>query len=145
MLFGISHHRGELGSETLNTKGLLAQMIRAANSGSGDGDDIRPCFCEYLDHGRCGVIVEGYVHNDQTLQNISRQAVNAAAAGADVIAPSAMIDGQFAAIRQALDNTVRRHADNGLFQQVRLLLLRSVSRPAGCDLKATARPIRWTR
>jgi porphobilinogen synthase len=105
MLFGISHHKDELGSETWNPNGLLARMIRTAKQAVPEMVVISDtCFCEYTDHGHCGVIVEGHVHNDQTLQNIGRQAVNAAAAGADMIAPSAMMDGQVAAIRQALDD-----------------------------------------
>ena len=105
MLFGISHHKDEFGSETWNPNGLLARMIRTAKQAVPEMVVISDtCFCEYTDHGHCGVIVEGHVHNDQTLQNIGRQAVNAAAAGADMIAPSAMMDGQVAAIRQALDD-----------------------------------------
>jgi porphobilinogen synthase len=61
------------------------------------------CFCEYTDHGHCGVIDGHHVHNDMTIANLGRQAVVAAHAGADIIAPSAMMDGQVAAIRQALD------------------------------------------
>jgi len=105
MLFGISHHKDATGSETWNPQGLLARMIRAAKQAVPEMVVISDtCFCEYTDHGHCGVIVEGHVHNDQTLQNIGRQAVNAAGAGADMIAPSAMMDGQVAAIRQALDD-----------------------------------------
>jgi porphobilinogen synthase len=105
MLFGISHHKDDTGSETWNPQGLLARMIRAAKQAVPEMVVISDtCFCEYTDHGHCGVIVEGHVHNDQTLRNIGRQAVNAATAGADMIAPSAMMDGQVAAIRQALDD-----------------------------------------
>lgn len=105
MLFGISHHKDATGSETWNPHGLLARMIRGAKQAVPEMVVISDtCFCEYTDHGHCGVIVEGHVHNDQTLQNIGRQAVNAASAGADMIAPSAMMDGQVAAIRQALDD-----------------------------------------
>jgi porphobilinogen synthase len=61
------------------------------------------CFCEYTDHGHCGVIHDGHVHTDLTIANIALQAVASARAGADVIAPSGMMDGQVAAIRAALD------------------------------------------
>ncbi|MNS15024.1 Delta-aminolevulinic acid dehydratase [compost metagenome] len=61
------------------------------------------CFCEYTDHGHCGVMHNHEVDNDQTLINLGKQAVAAARAGADVIAPSAAMDGQVRAIRQALD------------------------------------------
>jgi porphobilinogen synthase len=61
------------------------------------------CFCEYTDHGHCGVIEHGHVANDITIENLARQAVVAVEAGADMVAPSAMMDGQVAAIRHALD------------------------------------------
>jgi porphobilinogen synthase len=61
------------------------------------------CFCEYTAHGHCGVIHAGDVHNDHTIENLGKQAVVAAEAGADMIAPSAMMDGQVAKIRSALD------------------------------------------
>ena len=61
------------------------------------------CFCEYTSHGHCGVLCEHGVDNDATLENLGKQAVVAAAAGADFIAPSAAMDGQVQAIRQALD------------------------------------------
>lgn len=61
------------------------------------------CFCEYTSHGHCGVLCEHGVDNDLTLANLGKQAVVAAAAGADFIAPSAAMDGQVQAIRQALD------------------------------------------
>src|SRR5438128_3481608 len=90
MLFGISHHKDASGSETWNPQGLLARMIRAAKRAVPEMVMISDtCFCEYTEHGHCGVIVDGRVHNDETLRNIGRQAVNAAAAGADMIAPSA--------------------------------------------------------
>src|SRR5262249_53010130 len=61
------------------------------------------CFCEFTDHGHCGVVEHGHVHNDTTIENLARQAITAIEAGADMVAPSAMMDGQVAAIRQALD------------------------------------------
>jgi porphobilinogen synthase len=61
------------------------------------------CFCEYTDHGHCGVIDGNHVHNDMTLNNLTRQAVASVEAGADMIAPSAMMDGQIAALREGLD------------------------------------------
>jgi porphobilinogen synthase len=62
------------------------------------------CFCEYTDHGHCGAVVNGLVDNDQTIENLGKQAVNAARAGVDIIAPSSMMDGQVFAIRKALDS-----------------------------------------
>jgi porphobilinogen synthase len=63
------------------------------------------CFCEYTTHGHCGVIHDGDVHNDHTIENLGKQAVVAAEAGADMLAPSSMMDGQVAAIRSALDGS----------------------------------------
>jgi porphobilinogen synthase len=104
MMFGVSHHKDAGGSETWNPQGLLARMIRSAKNAAPEMVVIADtCFCEYTDHGHCGVIVDGHVHNDQTLENIGKQAVTATEAGADMIAPSAMMDGQVLAIRQALD------------------------------------------
>ena len=80
------------------------------------------CFCEYTSHGHCGVLCEhAGVDNDATLENLGKQAVVAAAAGADFIAPSAAMDGQVRAIRQALDAT-KRYGDYVVFDQVRLFL-----------------------
>src|ERR687883_86084 len=62
------------------------------------------CLCEYTSHGHCGVIVDGDVHNDQSLELLARTAVSHAEAGADVVAPSDMMDGRVAAIREALDD-----------------------------------------
>ena len=62
------------------------------------------CLCEYTDHGHCGVVVDGRVDNDATLELLARTAVSHAAAGADVVAPSAMMDGQVGALRRALDD-----------------------------------------
>lgn len=106
ILFGISAHKDDAGSDTLHDHGLMARMTRIAK-------DAAPhlvvmtdnCFCEYTSHGHCGVpdATRADVDNDTTLANLARQCVVAAAAGADVVAPSAMMDGQIAAIRDALD------------------------------------------
>jgi porphobilinogen synthase len=104
MLFGVSAHKDATGSDTLSSDGLLARMTRAAKDAAPELVVITDnCFCEYTDHGHCGVITDGYVDNDLTLENLGRQAVVAAEAGADMVAPSAMMDGQVAAIRTALD------------------------------------------
>ncbi len=105
MLFGISHHKDSDGSDTLRAGGLMARMTRVAKSAAPDLVVMTDnCFCEYTDHGHCGVLGgEAQVLNDPTLENLARQAVVAADAGADLIAPSAMMDGQIAAIRRALD------------------------------------------
>lgn len=106
MVFGVSHCKDATGSDSLNADGLLARMVRTAKEATPELVVMADtCFCEYTDHGHCGVpTTDGVsVDNDLTLGNLGRQAVIAAQAGADVIAPSAMMDGQVGAIRQALD------------------------------------------
>ncbi len=104
MTFGVSHHKDDTGSDTLTHDGLMARMIkRAKDAAPGLMVISDTCFCEYTTHGHCGVIHNGDVHNDHTIDNLGKQAVIAAEAGADMIAPSAMMDGQIAAIRSALD------------------------------------------
>lgn len=104
MTFGVSHHKDDTGSDTWNENGLVSRMARICK-------DTVPemilmsdtCFCEYTTHGHCGVVHDHTVDNDATLLNLQKQAVAAAHAGADFIAPSAAADGQVQAIRQALD------------------------------------------
>jgi porphobilinogen synthase len=104
MLFGISHHKDAAGSDAWNRDGLVARMVRGAKRAAPVLVVIPDiCFCEYTDHGHCGVIEHGHVANDVTIDNLARQAVTAADAGADLVAPSGMMDGQVAAIRGALD------------------------------------------
>ncbi len=105
MLFGVSHKKDATGSDAIHENGLLARMIKRAKDAAPEVVVISDtCFCEYTDHGHCGVIDGGHVHNDMTITNLARQAVVAVKAGADMIAPSAMMDGQVRAIRHALDD-----------------------------------------
>jgi porphobilinogen synthase len=104
MLFGVSHYKDAAGSDSWNPDGLLARMVRKAKRAAPELVVIADaCFCEYTDHGHCGIVEEGRVLNDATVENLGRQAVVAVASGADIVAPSAMMDGQVAAIRRALD------------------------------------------
>jgi porphobilinogen synthase len=104
LLFGVSHKKDATGSDAMRDDGLLARMIKRTREAAPDITVISDtCFCEYTDHGHCGVIEGDHVHNDMTLENLGKQAVVAAKAGAHMIAPSAMMDGQVAAIRDALD------------------------------------------
>lgn len=111
MLFGVSHNKDPDGSDSMTPNGLLARMISTAKQAAPDvmiTADL--CFCEYTDHGHCGPIsAHGDVDNDKTIQNIAMQAVIAAESGADIVAPSGMMDGQIAAIRHALDVTGFSH------------------------------------
>jgi len=104
MMFGVSHHKDSTGSDSWKKDGLLARMVKRAKDAAPEMLVIADsCFCEYTDHGHCGVVAEGHVQNDVTITNLGRQAVTAVEAGADMIAPSAMMDGQIAATREALD------------------------------------------
>ena len=105
MLFGVSHHKDDHGTDSMQHDGLMARMIRNVKDACPDMIVMADaCFCEYTDHGHCGPLDEyGQVMNDLTLENLAVQAVVAAEAGADIIAPSGMMDGMVSAIRSALD------------------------------------------
>ncbi len=111
MLFGVSHNKDHSGSDSTDPNGLMARMIHTAKKAAPDVTIIADlCFCEYTDHGHCGPIgLDGDVDNDKTVENIAMQAVIAAEAGADMVAPSGMMDGQVSAIRHALDVTGFSH------------------------------------
>ncbi|MCD8496789.1 MAG: porphobilinogen synthase [Alphaproteobacteria bacterium] len=105
ILFGVSKHKDFTGSDSMKPGGLLARMIKIAKNASPETLVIADtCFCEYTDHGHCGPLAHGDVDNDATLENLGKQAVVAANAGADIIAPSGMMDGMVGAIRRALDS-----------------------------------------
>jgi porphobilinogen synthase len=108
MLFGIPDKKDALGSDAMSDSGIIAQAIRAAKQAAGEFLIVTDvCCCEYTDHGHCGAIGRSTgrldVENDATLDLLARQAVVHARAGADMVAPSGMIDGMVAAIRAALD------------------------------------------
>ena len=105
MLFGVSHNKDHSGSDSMKKGGLLDRMLSRVKDVTSDLPVIADlCFCEYTDHGHCGPLTEtGTVDNDITIENIARQAVIAADAGADIVAPSGMMDGQVSAIRKGLD------------------------------------------
>jgi len=104
LLFGIPAHKDDTGSETWNEAGIIQQAIRFIKKNYPQVTVITDvCFCEYTSHGHCGVLVDEYVDNDATLSNIQKQVLSHAAAGADMVAPSGMMDGTVAAIREALD------------------------------------------
>ena len=94
MTFGISHHTDDTGSDAWKEDGLVARMSRICKQTIPEMIVMSDtCFCEYTSHGHCGVLCEHGVDNDLTLANLGKQAVVAAAAGADFIAPSAAMDG----------------------------------------------------
>jgi porphobilinogen synthase len=105
ILFGIPEEKDEQATGAWDDDGIVQRALRA----------LRPrfpelvlmtdvCLCEYTSHGHCGVIVDGEVHNDQSLELLARTAVSHVEAGADVVAPSDMMDGRVGAIREALDD-----------------------------------------
>src|SRR5918993_1279612 len=104
LLFGIPEHKDETGSSAWSSEGIVQRALRALSKdvpGLVKIADV--CFCEYTSHGHCGVLEGETVDNDATLENLAKQAVSLAEAGADIIAPSDMMDGRVGAIRQALD------------------------------------------
>ncbi len=105
MLFGLPATKDPIGRENFAEAGIVQQAIRALRQAAGADLVISTdvCMCEYTDHGHCGIIEEGQILNDPTLEILGRVAVSHAQAGADVVAPSAMMDGQVGAIRRALD------------------------------------------
>jgi porphobilinogen synthase len=109
ILFGIPDKKDPLGSDATSASGIVAQAIRAAKQTAREFLVITDlCCCEYTDHGHCGIIGRSTgrldVENDPTLELLAKQAVIHAQAGADMIAPSGMIDGMVGAIRTALDD-----------------------------------------
>lgn len=108
MLFGIPEIKDSIGSSALHENAIVAKAIRAIKERFGTEIIISAdlCFCEYTEHGHCGILDEsGIVDNDKTLSILAKQAVILAQSGADIIAPSAMMDRQVSAIRDALDSS----------------------------------------
>ncbi len=105
ILFGIPETKDALGSEASNTDGVVQQAVRAIKDNVPEllvVTDV--CLCEYTDHGHCGLIKNGAVDNDSTLQLLAEEALSHAQAGVDIVAPSDMMDGRVGAIRRALDS-----------------------------------------
>jgi len=104
ILFGLPERKDELGSEGYDDHGIVQRAIRAIKDEVPDILVITDvCLCEYTDHGHCGVIKEGDVDNDPTLELLARASLSHVKAGADMVAPSDMMDGRVAAIRERLD------------------------------------------
>ena len=104
LLFGIPEHKDEKGSEAYNDNGITQRAIRLIKeSYPGLLVIADVCLCEYTSHGHCGLICNGEILNDETLPLLAKAAVSLAKSGADIIAPSDMMDGRVAAIRTALD------------------------------------------
>ncbi len=105
LLFGLPAEKDPLGTEGYDPEGIVQEAVRAIKRTVPEMLVITDvCVCEYTDHGHCGVIENGRVDNDKTLDLLARSAVSHVLAGADLVAPSAMMDGQVWAIRQALND-----------------------------------------
>jgi len=104
LLFGIPAAKDEMGTEAYEEHGIVQEAIRVIKQAAPDMMVIGDvCLCEFTDHGHCGVVENGRVNNDKTLELLAKMAVCQAEAGVDMVAPSAMMDGQVGAIRTALD------------------------------------------
>ncbi|MGZ5282530.1 MAG: porphobilinogen synthase [Bacteroidia bacterium] len=104
LIFGLSSHKDEHATESYDENGAVQEAIRMIKSKFPElvvMTDV--CVCAYTSHGHCGIVRNDYVQNDETLHVLSQMAVSHAQAGADIVAPSAMMDGQVAAIREGLD------------------------------------------
>jgi len=106
LLFGLPMHKDEHGSEAYADDGIVQNAVRAIKSRVNDLLVITDvCLCEYTSHGHCGIVRGDEVDNDSTLELLAKTAVSHAAAGADIVAPSDMMDFRVAAIRDALDTS----------------------------------------
>jgi porphobilinogen synthase len=106
LLFGLPREKDPRGSEAYAEDGIIQQAVRAVKDTIPDLLVITDvCLCEYTSHGHCGVVEDGRVKNDPTLELLARTAVSHVEAGADMVAPSDMMDGRVAAIREALDES----------------------------------------
>lgn len=104
LLFGLPTEKDEVGSEAYNEHGVIQEAIRKIKAETPDTLVITDvCLCEYTSHGHCGVILNGNVQNDESLELLSRMSLSHVEAGADIVAPSDMMDGRVGAIRRSLD------------------------------------------
>lgn len=105
IIFGIPEYKDDIGSGAYDEYGVVQNAIRAIKDAVPELYLITDvCMCEYTNHGHCGIVKNGYVQNDPTLELLAKEAVSHAKAGADMVAPSDMMDGRIEAIRVALDD-----------------------------------------
>jgi porphobilinogen synthase len=104
ILFGLPEKKDEVGSEAWHPEGVVQKAIRAIKKATPELTvAVDACFCEYTTHGHCGVVLDGQLDNDATLENLGRASLSYARAGADIIAPSGMLDGFVGFVREGLD------------------------------------------
>jgi porphobilinogen synthase len=105
ILFGIPEKKDAIASEAYNDDGVVQNAMRSIRKDVPDMVVITDvCLCEYTDHGHCGIVQDGVILNDPTLELLAKMALSHAKAGVDIVAPSDMMDGRVAAIRKVLDN-----------------------------------------
>jgi len=110
ILFGLPEKKDEKGSGAYDENGIVQQAVRAARESAPELVVMTDtCLCEYTSHGHCGIVKDNEVLNDPSLELLAKTALSQAAAGADVVAPSAMMDGQVGTIREALDDAGFEH------------------------------------
>jgi porphobilinogen synthase len=110
LLFGVPASKDPLGSEAYARDGIVQRAVAALKDAVPDMVVITDvCLCEYTDHGHCGVVENGHILNDPTLELLARMALSHVEAGADIVAPSDMMDGHTVAIRRALDAAGHTH------------------------------------
>ncbi|GMB96080.1 porphobilinogen synthase [Helicobacter sp. NHP22-001] len=110
LLFGLPSHKDSTGSSALKDDHIVATATRAIKENFPDLCVVADlCFCEYTDHGHCGILKNGVLDNDATLEILAKQALILVQSGVDMIAPSSMLDGMVAALRQALDSNGFSH------------------------------------
>ena len=104
LLFGIPNHKDEMASSAYDENGIVQRAVRAIKAKFPNLYVITDvCLCEYMSHGHCGIVKDGDVDNDPTLELLAKTAVSQVAAGADMVAPSDMMDGHITVLREALD------------------------------------------
>ncbi len=130
ILFGIPETKDEVGSGAYDPEGIVQRAVRALKKAVPDLLVICDlCLCEYTSHGHCGAVKNGEIDNDSTLDLLAKTALAQARAGADMVAPSDMMDGRVGRIRAALDaQSFTQIPIHGLFRQVRLGVLRALPR-----------------
>lgn len=110
ILFGLPENKDEQGSSAYHPKGVVQQAIKAIKSATPGLLVITDiCLCQYTSHGHCGIVVDGQIDNDRTLELLARTALSHTEAGADIVAPSDMMDGRVKAIRAVLDKADFKH------------------------------------
>jgi porphobilinogen synthase len=110
LIFGLPEHKDAVGSEAYADDGIVQEAVKAIKGRFPSLLVITDvCLCEYTDHGHCGIVKDGIVDNDASAELIARTALSHARAGADIVAPSDMMDGRIGAVRKALDQNGYQH------------------------------------